>query len=243
MKIELRREDSWFHEKIISNKRAILGLLYYFIGHLYLTPLGISKIILYFKLMSRDDLEIYLQMFSDSLSAFVLIFILWPIIIDNLERFSRHIDHTILSGIKLYVPTILVNAVLTMAIFYFTGISESTNQEAVLLLASKDIWAIAIPAVLVAPLIEELIFRGIIFRSLRINGFALASIVSGFCFGLLHCIGDIVSGNWQGLIYIIVYMSMGIFMCKAYEDSENLFGAVSLHLFNNFISVIAILSL
>ena len=46
-----------------------------------------------------------------------------------------------------------------------------------------------------------------------------------------------MSFNFESLIFIAVYMSMGVFMCKAYEDSKNIFGAVALHWLNNFISV------
>lgn len=241
MRIERRYDSSWFTDKIISNKRLIFALIYYFVGHLFIVPSITIFFLSSFTSLSVEQISDVFQMYSDTISGLIIIIILWPLIYDNLIRFSQRIFKTILDGAKWYVPSILMNAVLSYAVIILTGIEESTNQAAVVELLNSNFWAMVIPAVIVAPFIEEFIFRGVIFRSLRKHGFLPSALASGFLFGLLHCTSDLFSGNWAGLCYIFVYMSMGMFMCKAYDDSENLFGAVSLHFINNLLSVVLLM--
>ncbi|MBR3841224.1 MAG: CPBP family intramembrane metalloprotease [Erysipelotrichales bacterium] len=241
MRLESRYADDWYSDKVVSNKRQLFGLVYYLICHLFVLPLIIMSALSTFTLLSNDEILNVFQMYSDSLSGIILIIIMWPLFIDNLERFTQKLFRTVIQGAKWYLPSILMNAAISYGILVLTGIEQSSNQLAVEALLKANFWGMFIPAVVVAPIIEELVFRGIIFRSFRKFGFLPAALVSGLFFGLLHCIGDITSGNWIGLIYVLVYMSMGMFMCKAYEDSKNLFGAVFLHFLNNFLSVLIIL--
>ena len=243
MKLEQRVNDDWYSNKVISNKRSVIGLIYYLIFHLFVCPLVVIGALNTFTTLSSDEISNVFQMYSDSLSGIVLIIILLPLFIDNLTRFTQTFFKSIYSGAKWYFPSILMNAVISYAIIVLTGVEQSSNQLAVEALLKANFWGLFIPAVIVAPIIEELVFRGIVFRSLRRFGFLPAALVSGLFFGLLHCLGDITSGNWIGLIYILVYMNMGIFMCKAYEDSKNLFGAIFLHFLNNFLSVLMLLSI
>ena len=240
MKLEKRFVDDWYTNQIIGNKRLLFGLVYYLVCHLFVFPLAMIALLSKFSNISSEEITNVFQMYSDVVSGIILIIILWPLVIDNFNRFTQKPITTMKQGAKWYIPSILMNAVLSYAILMLTGIQQSSNQLAVEALLKANFFGVFIPAVVVAPLIEELVFRGIIFRSLRKYGFVPAALASGFFFGALHCVGDIASGNWIGLVYILVYMSMGIFMCKAYEDAENLFGSVFLHFINNLISLLLI---
>ena len=242
MKLESRFDNLWYSKKVISNRRLTFGLIYYLIFHLFVLPLGVIALLKISTSLSGDEILNVYQMYSDSFSGILLIIILWPLFKENLVIFLQNLFGISFNGAKWYFPSILSNAFLSFAIIMLTGIEQSSNQLAVEALLKANFWGMFIPAVLVAPIIEELVFRGIVFRSLRKFGFLPAAIVSGLFFGLLHCLGDITSGNWPGVIYLLVYMNMGIFMCKAYEDSKNLFGAIVLHFINNLVSVIMIMS-
>ena len=63
MRIERRYDSSWFTDKIISNKRLVFALIYYFVGHLFIVP----SITIFF-LSSFTSLSV--EQISDVFSAF-----------------------------------------------------------------------------------------------------------------------------------------------------------------------------
>ncbi len=71
---------------------------------------------------------------------------------------------------------------------------------------------------------EELIFRGMVFRTLRKGfPFVVAALLSGACFGIYHM-------NWvQG-----VYAScLGVVLAFVYERTQSILGAILFHMFFN----------
>lgn len=232
-----RDTNDWFTKEFISIKRLFIAILYYFAIYIYLAP-NISYTILCF-FLAEDIALSYAQMVSDCICMFPILYIMFPLLKDSWKHFEEYPSMVLFKGISLYIPQILTNGVLQVLLFALTNTNSGVNQETATMLFEKAPFALAVPAILIAPLIEECIFRGIIFRGTRGFGFWPAALISGGVFGLLHCIGDILTGNWSGLLFIIVYTAMGVFMCKAYENSKNIFGAISLHMFTNTIAILS----
>jgi membrane protease YdiL (CAAX protease family) len=79
----------------------------------------------------------------------------------------------------------------------------------------------------VAPVCEELFFRGVLFRVLRQRtSFWLAAIVDGVLFGLVH----------GSLVILPVLAVLGIMFCYVYERTGSLFPTIALHALNNTVA-------
>lgn len=77
-------------------------------------------------------------------------------------------------------------------------------------------------------LLEELIFRGIIFNGLRQRGFWFASIISTFMFAFMHL-----------SIYQFVYpLIMGMVFCFVVEKTGSTLYSIIVHFCNNFIVIL-----
>lgn len=74
---------------------------------------------------------------------------------------------------------------------------------------------------LLAPVVEELLFRGILYTYLRRWGAAVAIIVSTLAFGLPH-------GG-----FFPIYLTGGLIFALLYEYSGSLLPAVIAHIINN----------
>lgn len=75
-----------------------------------------------------------------------------------------------------------------------------------------------------APLVEELVFRGVLFNRLKIRmGIIGAMLVSSFLFAILHDFG--------GMISAFVF---GLCMCILYLKTDNIFVPMTVHFLNNF---------
>jgi len=81
----------------------------------------------------------------------------------------------------------------------------------------------------VAPLAEELFFRGFVFGALRRYGLAIAALVTGVLFGLVH-----VSSSPIG--FIVPLGVLGVLLCLLYERTGSLYPSIALHCVNNSIA-------
>lgn len=94
----------------------------------------------------------------------------------------------------------------------------------------------ALLVAVLAPIAEEIFFRGMIFRALW-NGIGLwpAAIVSGLLFGSLH-FDELTS---ERLLQVIPIVVLGISFALLYAWSGTLYSAIALHATNNAVAVAA----
>jgi membrane protease YdiL (CAAX protease family) len=85
----------------------------------------------------------------------------------------------------------------------------------------------ALLVIVVAPVCEEIFFRGFLFRVLRSRtSFWLAAIVDGVLFGVVHGVNAAFP----------VLVVLGIVLCWVYERSGTLFATIAIHATNNVIA-------
>jgi membrane protease YdiL (CAAX protease family) len=85
----------------------------------------------------------------------------------------------------------------------------------------------ALVVILVAPVCEELFFRGFLFRVLRLRmPLWGAALIDGVLFGLVH----------GSLVIVPILACLGVVLCWVYERTGTLFATIALHSLNNTIS-------
>ncbi|MGI5065088.1 lysostaphin resistance A-like protein [Treponema putidum] len=88
-----------------------------------------------------------------------------------------------------------------------------------------------ITALIIAPIYEELIFRGVIYDDTKkLFNVKIASLVSSILFGLMHFNG--------GYLQVTVAMLDGLLLAYCYEKTQSLYACILLHSLNNFMSVV-----
>lgn len=79
-------------------------------------------------------------------------------------------------------------------------------------------------AVVVAPVVEEFVFRGVIYRYLKgVSSPRMALIISSILFSLIH----------SNLAAALPLFLLGMLLCRAYEKSQNILVPISMHAFFN----------
>lgn len=81
----------------------------------------------------------------------------------------------------------------------------------------------------VAPLCEEIFFRGFLFGALRRHGLVVAVLVSGVAFGLAHVASAPIG-------FIVPLGTLGIILALLYEKTDSLYPSIALHALNNSIA-------
>lgn len=136
-----------------------------------------------------------------------------------------------------YLANIAV-ALLLIAI----GSVDNPNNGAITNMAIESGRQMTIMTVVMAPILEELMFRAGIFGLLRKYSRVAAYAVSMLLFSVYHIWGYAISdaGYW---IYVIQYLPVSFLLCRIYERCNSIWGSIGLHMLVNAVSMWTIHSL
>ena len=145
----------------------------------------------------------------------------------NTVRFKENM--TITEFLKLFViaealMTIgnLIGTYLNAIIGTFIGrdITNSTSE----LIEKSPVWLIVLVAVIIGPIVEELIFRKLLMDKLGMYGDRIAIVVSAVSFGIFH-------GNLYQLFYATL---LGLVLAYMYSKTSNIWYPIVMHMIINF---------
>lgn len=127
-----------------------------------------------------------------------------------------------------------VGFVILLLIF---GDMEAVNQEAIESLVDyMPTWIMFLMIVVVAPIAEEVLFRGImLFPGKKLDTTWVRVIISSVLFGLIHSPSDIPS--------LYTYVGMGVIFSYASKKTQTVEAAIVYHFLNNLLAFIGLLSL
>jgi membrane protease YdiL (CAAX protease family) len=114
--------------------------------------------------------------------------------------------------------------------------SESVNQMTIVrMLNSNGVIFMVLSAVIIGPIVEELIFRKSIFGLIKNQNVAL--VLSSVIFGAIHLISE--ASLAEALINGISYFTMGVIFGYIYlKNDKNIIASIAVHILVNLISVV-----
>ena len=139
-----------------------------------------------------------------------------------------------------YIAIIMIgNVILTGIHTLFIGkVTEAANQSSIESLATPSmIIGLVAMVTLVAPFVEELMFRGIIMNYF-VYGFPkwVKIIISGVAFGMFHVVGQ----PFQ-FFALLQYSFMGCVLAYAYTSNNRLQSSIMVHIGNNLIASLSLI--
>lgn len=173
-------------------------------------------------------------------ASFVLAVLLFRnYLIDAFERFTGSFGRCIGSMIRAYGLMILVTLVCSALLMMIAGEgTENPNDAAV-----EEVFRLVdrpttVVAVLLGPLVEEIIFRGVIFGAIEQKSSKLAYLVSWLAFGAAHLVGYAFSfKDLSVLILLIQYLPPCIAWGWCYKKSGSLWTTIFMHMLYNGMGV------
>jgi membrane protease YdiL (CAAX protease family) len=157
------------------------------------------------------------------------------------KRPAKEIGWGVVGGLALYVGGVFVlGSILSELIQRLSDKHVRSPHQLPTHLSGGEIALAGITVILLAPIAEELFFRGLLFKSLRArHGFGFAGPISAVCFGAAH-----FQGQWQnGLLLALVMVCVGLGLAFIYEWRGNIVANIAAHATFNVIGFIFILSL
>ena len=183
-----------------------------------------------------DMSDVDLNLWVSGISLAVLL----PLCLSFLRRdFDRVWERPgyILAQAFIGLGLMLVCNILVGYLFTFLLPEANPNDEAVDALLRAEKGKMSAVTVVMAPLLEELMFRGGVFGTLRRWNRRAAYIGCLLLFALLH--------TWQYalydpkyLLFILQYLPAGWLLCRCYEKTECIWASILLHALNNALALL-----
>lgn len=242
------------NSKDIPNK-LLLVLFYLFALYIFSTIIIIISIVSlrYFYPNNPNNINFastLTNLFSYMLLFFGFLFILKAYYTNQFNQFKKRFVYFFLLAVAGWFFSYFLNIIIEIIMMLFDfELRDSENQEAII--ESFKYPLLIIPMVtLGAPLVEETIFRGVIFnyaRNLKLPkklNIVLAFFLSSSLFGMIHVFSAyLTSGDPTELILGITYISTGFVLTLLYYLTNNIFVPMLAHFFQNIFASIMILLL
>jgi membrane protease YdiL (CAAX protease family) len=144
------------------------------------------------------------------------------------ENPAKEVGVGALAGVGLYAGGVfLVGTIVALVLKAVSDRSPHAPHQLPTHLTGGELLLAGITVIVVAPVAEELFFRGFLVRSLRAHhSFAFAGVVSALCFGAVHYAG----GAWQNALLLPIVMSfVGFGLAALYERRRNIVANMAAH--------------
>ncbi|WP_119326979.1 type II CAAX endopeptidase family protein [Companilactobacillus musae] len=133
---------------------------------------------------------------------------------------------------------IIVATLLTLLINFATVPfmrNSNANVDALKLVANNSMIILIFFTIFVAPILEEILFRGIFMNWFFVNNPILSIIVSGVIFGYVHA----PFGAGTDWIYALSKVLLGVVLAGVYYRTKNIKADITVHFLNNFLAILA----
>lgn len=121
----------------------------------------------------------------------------------------------------------------------FEAVLDNPNNQAVFAMADESFGVVSAMTIFLAPIVEELMFRGGVFGVLRRYNRIAAYAASMILFSVYH-VWSYAMHQPAAWIYVIQYLPISWLLCRCYERCKTIWASIFLHMLINGISMQAL---
>ena len=217
-----------------TKKEVIFGWIYLVI-HIFVLPLALAFAEPYLP-FSMTEAQANLLYYGISLTVVLLVF--WKLL---RREFDHMLDHPILCMKGFLFGNLIwygLSVVMTLIMLAFGLNMDSPNDQSIDAMADTAYNVTAAISVFFAPILEEILFRGVAFQSLRKKNRILAYAVSMGLFAIYHVWQyALVFQDPSYLLYALQYLPITFAITWSYEYSGSLWTAILFHMSNNYLAL------
>lgn len=213
--------------------KGILIIISYFFGANFLA-------LIFYGLIQRNIIPNYNNFYN--LLIYLIMAIIYVLVYKksltmDIKDYKKNYKKYIKKGANYYLKGVFIMIVSNLFLSYILNLSKSTNELANIEMFKTSPITQAIIILLLAPLIEELVFR-YSFRKMSDN-IRIFSYVTGIIFGGVHVISSL--SNPIMILMLIPYSAMGVALGYAYKDTDNIGTSLTMHMIHNSITLVIII--
>ena len=157
---------------------------------------------------------------------------------DSLVAAWRDIWNFIQAVVLGYVAYWAASKAMDFVMSYLLPGFSNINDAAITAMAKSNYTLMLIGVVLLVPLAEEMLFRGLIFRNLWQSSKVAAYLLSVAAFSAIHVLGYIGSEDIATLIVCFLqYLPAGLCLAWTYTKADNIFAPTLVHAIVNAVAI------
>ena len=154
---------------------------------------------------------------------------------------GQHIWEFFLAVIPGFLLYWLSNVLLSAGILWLYPNFSNINDGSIAQMTEGNFVIVAIGTVLLVPMAEELLHRGLVFGSLHRKNRAAAYMISMLFFAAIHVLGYLGFHDSMSLFLSFVqYLPAGLILAWAYEKSGCIFAPIAIHTVINAMGIYAL---
>ena len=152
---------------------------------------------------------------------------------------AKNVFFAVVQGFAMYfVLTLLFEGAVTQILYHTDTRMFNPNQEMIEGILEYSMIPVAICSVLLVPVTEELLVRGMVFAPLCRKWPWLAYLVSTLLFAGMHTLSFAMDMTFlQGLTSFLLYIPAGLVMGWIFQKTQSILGPIFLHMVLNFIAI------
>ena len=167
--------------------------------------------------------------------------ILWKFLRASLEQLGQRPVRLFVSVLLGLMSYFALNYFVSGLIFQLRPDFFNVNDSSITDLARQNYTLMTAGAVLLVPLVEECLYRGVVFSIFSGKSTALAYAVSTLLFSMVHVLSYI--GRYDAvtlLLCALQYIPAGICLSWTYRKADNIFAPILVHAMINAIGIFSV---
>ena len=226
-------------ERPMSGPEKVAGWIYVPI-HIFALPILLPSAALMLNSVGISLTDIQINFIYYLLGFLFSALIMGHYLKNTFNDFADSVLRTLLNVVVCLVVYYCIAYVVNFVLAFFLPDLINPNTGAVIentMENSKSMFAVS---VLLAPITEEVIFRGVVFGTVRRKNRIAAFVISALIFSVYHLWQFAVIGYSIGtlVLYAIQYIPASIMLAKCMEDSGNLWGPIFMHMTVNYLALL-----
>ena len=202
--------------------------------HMFVLPLLFAVVMP--ETSAEDPLTVNYLYYGISMAVVFLVFL--KLLRREFDHLLDRFFHCIVTFFGAYFLWYALSMVMSGIMTALDITATPPNDQAVDILAQENFGGVLAISVIAAPIVEEVLFRGVLFQSIRKRSRVWAYIASLGMFGLYH--------TWQFallyqdpvyLLYSLQYIPITFALTWCYEKSGSLWTAIFFHASNNYLAM------
>ena len=223
-----------------SRKTDLLLLAVYFLLYLLLIPVLLAFAAESSAFFEKNSMAVY--GLSGLLTLLIFFGVKHKMLREDFSKFRERLGKNLRVVILAQLIIFLCNIPINLTLLHF-GIQNQNQNMLGGLAEGGYLWFLVFLALFFAPVVEELVFRNILFNRIYGKSPVLAYLVSILSFSLLHGAAALRSGKPKDMLAILSYVPLAFFLCRLYATRKSMAFPIALHFLNNSIAVVLLLLL
>lgn len=183
---------------------------------------------------------VHLDFLYFSVNFAAVLWIFRHFLLDSLRHTATNLIPSLLAAAAGFAVYQVLSIGLSVAIIGLFPNFYNVNDAGIAISARENLLLMSLGTIVLVPIVEETLFRGLVFGQLRRRNRVLGYVLSTLIFCAIHVIGYI--GYYEPLhllICLIQYVPAGVVLAWTYEYSGSIFAPTLIHMTVNAIGVLS----